>query len=140
MLRIVLLVATCFASSQVANASLFELTALSRANCSGFNESVTWDASETWEMGTELFQVHVNGNSRYFDTGLEETWRSYAGCQLCGLSGWYVSGFHHAQYGSDMEKSDYLQENCGAEYISSDAYGADPCWMTSATDCNLADW
>jgi hypothetical protein len=124
----------------VANASVFDLSALSRANCSGFNESVTWDASESWQMGTESFQVHDNGNTRLFETGPSTTWRSYAGCQLCGLSGWYVSGFHHVLYEDDSDKLEFLQENCEASYISSDAYGADPCWLTSATDCNLDDW
>lgn len=123
---------------------IFELTAISRANCAiGVNESITWDLLETnWEMYTESNQFHPLDGIRYFDSGEDYYgWRSWAGCLNCGGSGWTVVGTHYVTASDDgtwsSQKDIWLREHCTGNYISSGSVYEDECWTTQATNCSI---
>lgn len=83
-----------------ANAAINGISHHSRANCVGFNESVSWDWTHNW-----LFWV----NSEHLDersgalihtivSGWQTTWRNAAYHFPEGRSGWTVHGFHWMMY------------------------------------------
>lgn len=129
-------------------AGVFNLTALSRANCivMGANESVTWEAGGQWEMVTYSSQLHpVHGHRDFESTFPYQGWRAYAGCFFCGLSGWDVLGFHYVsaniEDGFDEDRDEWLSDNCtSGSYLSSGSVFTDLCWVTDATGCNPGSW
>jgi hypothetical protein len=132
-------------STNSAPYGLFELTAISRANCLiGANESITWDASSSsWEMFTESNQWHPIEGWRTFESSNEGySWRSYAGCLNCGGSGWIVRGTHYVTASRDTNydglRNDWLKQHCtSGEYISSGDVHQDVCWRTETNNCSL---
>lgn len=127
----------------VAHAYLTELAMFSRANCFGFNESVSWDTVRLWELETVSMQYNTeDGSYREFIDQSAVVWRSYAGCGFCG-TGWEVHGFHYAdgKYGDQDYKSqqDHLQLNVCEANWSPGGLGS-PCLETHATSCNLTEW
>ncbi|MCU1766127.1 hypothetical protein NTD83_11300 [Pseudomonas protegens] len=127
-----------------AYAYLTELAMFSRANCFGFNESVSWDTIRTWKLETSSVQYNtVDGSYREFYDKSDSTWRSYAGCGFCGMD-WEVYGFHYAdgKYGDPdyRAQQDHLLVNvCTAGWSPSVADGS-PCLETYTTSCNLTEW
>lgn len=84
-----------------ANAGFWGNTAHSRANCAGFNESVTWNAhaSHYWRVESHHYNnpepkppVHI------LNSGMNLTWRAYAGHITEAYStrgdNWRVAGYH----------------------------------------------
>lgn len=150
--RFGLMVCAAWCVPTFAIAGPFNLTGLSRANCGGFNESVTWMGSTLIgafdKVQMETQSVHTFGASapsRIFVDSWRKTWRSYAGCQFCGSSGWTVDGEHYVTsgVGPDHELYDYIDLVCSAEgwgYVDIGASSYTPCFVTQAIDCNLSEW
>lgn len=99
-------------------------TAHSRANCGGFNESVTWHAFHNywWRVESHHFlSVADKRPIHILNTGKNYTWRAaaYHAAEAYSSRGdkWYVQGFHFF-YPNDRERLDV---------------------MTMATDCNIYD-
>ena len=105
--------------SIAANAGIAEFTMHSRANCVGFNESISWHLGHSYWLRTE--SVHMKGGKvqHIVGTKKELTWRSAAyhvGDE--SLSGWTVQGIH---YGYTTDHKQIL-------------------WaITSVTDCSIYD-
>lgn len=84
---------------QLLYAGVHGLTWHSRANCGGFNESITWRAGFSYWL--ETFSKHVAGparvNESHSGTSYKEfTWRS-ANCHFAegwNGDGWFVYGAH----------------------------------------------
>lgn len=70
------------------------LSMISRANCFGFNESVSWDPLHSYYLWTTSYHYHNGTIVHITDTGWQHTWRSYAGHAIEGWGGWSVSGNH----------------------------------------------
>lgn len=77
-------------------------TAHSRANCMGFNESVTWNALEWhyWRVQSIHFHNYFN-ISHMIDTFMNFTWRA-AAYHMGEWEGeradnWHVQGYHYYQ-------------------------------------------
>lgn len=126
------------------------LSGLSRANRAGFNEGVTWlgasvFGAEKLSMETESVQwFDTIAPTRIFVDAWQETWRSYAGCQFCGSSGWTVDGEHYVTsgVGSSDDFYHYVQEACdpALSYVDVGATRFIPCFVTHAIDCSLSEW
>lgn len=146
--RVTLMVCVAWLIPTLAVAGPFNLSGLSRANCSGFNESVTWMggsliAADKLSMETESVQwFDTIAPSRIFVDTWKKTWRSYAGCQFCGSSGWVVDGEHYVTsgYGPGHELYDYVHEVCDGSYVDIGENRFIPCFVTHAVDCNLSEW
>jgi hypothetical protein len=125
------------------------LTMFSRANCISFNESISWDGrgltDDKWK-----FQLSTQSD-QWFDTVLpsrtfvadwETTWRSYAGCNLCGSSGWTVVGMHFAYPTSDQRyqglQEEVLDTLCPGAWEAGIGSGIE-CRISEAVDCNLGE-
>lgn len=119
-----------------------ELGMFSRANCVGFNESVSWDPILTWSMATESSQFNtITGQTRSFsDDQGEPTGRSYAGCQLCGFTGWQVDGTHYANEQERSTQNETLMEFCEGGWVPQTQVHDMVCKYTYATSCNLTEW
>lgn len=91
----------CLVGSVEANAGFNGLTWHSRANCAGFNESITWDAR--WYRTYATVSDHFYGrNVHEINPGFEDSWRSAAYHYAEGYGGWKVIGSHwmvHEQTG-----------------------------------------
>lgn len=113
-----LLAASCFS----AHAGIWGTTAHSRANCFGFNESITWNAHEFHWWRVESVHFHKNGTNHKINTGMNWTWRAAAfhTGEWEGPSGnnWRVQGYH------------FYRNNNGREVY--DVY-------TEAVDCSIYD-
>lgn len=110
--------------SSVGHAGFHEFTMHSRANCGGFNESISWQFMRPYWLLTESY--HFSPKFKYScDFGssptIEMTWRSAACHYLEGYEGggWYVVGHHYNS--GDNGKSTYLPG------------------ITDATDCKIYD-
>ena len=101
------------------NSATAGLTYFSRANCLGFNESISWDAWDSHRLRTYSYHYKDGVFQHSLDTGWEDTWSSYAGHLVEGFGGWRVVGSHYIWRSSTGEL-----------------------WMgqTVATDCNLSQW
>jgi len=75
------------------NAAFNGLSYHSRANCAGFNESITWDAR--WYRTYATISDHFYGrNVHEIKLTWEDTWRSAAYHYAEGYGGWQVIGSH----------------------------------------------
>ena len=99
-------------------------TAHSRANCAGFNESITWYLWNSYWWRVESHHFPNNQATRpahMLDTGTQFTWRAAAFHATEAYSSrgdtWFVNGFHF-YYPNGKERFDAL---------------------TSASDCNIYD-
>lgn len=72
------------------------LSVLSRANCAwGVNESVTWDPySYNW-LWTDSYHYYNGTYQHLVRSGWLYSWRSRAGHDFEGSSGWFVAGVHY---------------------------------------------
>lgn len=115
-------VAACLVSG-VAQAGLAGVTAHSRANCAGFNESVTWQAgsSYTWRVESHHIPEGWTRPLHILNTGTVTTWRAWVGhiTEAYSTRGdkWWVNGFHFF-YPNGRERMDV---------------------MTSVGDCSIYD-
>jgi hypothetical protein len=80
------------AFSSISQAGFNGLTMHSRANC-GNNESISWDATRIWRLGTNSTHS-TNLESHTFGTGIHNTHRSAAVHWGEGTGGWMVYGQH----------------------------------------------
>lgn len=115
-LRIVISIVLCgFALSS--NAGVNDLTFHSRANCIGFNESVTWRLGYAYELRTTSY--HDNQYNDNYDHGLvdpptppgegdqyRKTWRSiaYHGREAYYQQEYKVHGWHWIREGGKTRK------------------------------------
>lgn len=115
-----ILYASLLASSEVF-AGLHGLTIHSRANCGGFNESISWHA--TGKYWLETISLHASPNpslSHKYSSNKAFTWRS-ASCHFAEAwagNGWLVYGQH---------------------WISSNGRNWEILGYTEAQDCSLYD-
>jgi hypothetical protein len=75
-------------------AGLHGLTHHSRANCIGFNESISWHAGNAYWMWVVSRHRHVNGADHQLVADWSYTWRSAAYHTNEGKGGWSVEGHH----------------------------------------------
>jgi hypothetical protein len=77
-------------------AGFHEFTMHSRANCGGFNESVSWHYNHSYNLIT--YSAHTNPKAIYscnmHSGGWAITWRSAALHFAEGYGGWHVVGHH----------------------------------------------
>ncbi len=116
----VLLIIGLFTSSNL-HAGFAANTSHSRANCVGFNESITWHYLEPhwWQV----VSIHSRNAGRHdIDTGMNWTWRAAAlhVGEITKLHDiWKVQGYHFYQDCATCRK----------------VYD----WYTEATDCSIYD-
>lgn len=82
-------------------AGIIAPTAHSRANCAGFNESITWQLGHSYWWRVESHHYFSIGDSRphhILNTGTNLTWRAaaYHPTEAYSSRGdhWYVAGYH----------------------------------------------
>ena len=99
-------------------------TAHSRANCAGFNESITWQLGHSYWWRVESHHYAKKGDTvprHIINTGKNFTWRAAAYHTNEGYSTrgdqWYVLGYH------------FYYPN-GSEVLDA---------ITQASDCNIYD-
>jgi len=137
-----------FSVSGMSHAGFLGLTMFSRANCVSFNESVSWDASRQWVMDVASWQSHEDGRSRYFEDFQSVWWdvigpprnRAYAGCNLCGISGWEVYGYHYLLDTEYPEGPFFLADACPLPVTPGWTDQMVICKTTHETSCNLTEW
>jgi len=82
----------------IANAGVNGLTFHSRANCGGFNESISWNAKGSHRMKTESYHFYPKSHTQYHLVvdAMRVTWRSAAYHMYEGYEkqGWHVVGHH----------------------------------------------
>lgn len=107
------------------NAAVLRPTAHSRANCAGFNESITWHAGHSywWRVESHHFlNITDRAPHHIINTGKAYTWRAAAYHATEGYSSrgdhWYVVGYHF----------NYPNGPNGRERLDA---------ITMATDCGL---
>lgn len=105
-------------SGSISNAEA-SLSMFSRANCGGFNESLSWDPWAYNWLWSNTYHYYNGVYQHGISTGWEYTWRSYAGHVNEGWGGWFVSGMHWR-----------WSSSVGTYWMGS----------TSAVDCNLTSW
>jgi len=104
-----------------AEAGVAAITYHSRANCAGFNESISWRLGYSYWFQTLSQHIHnVNGvpMGHLLDTGMAQTWRSAAYHATEGYGGWSVIGTH---------------------YFFNDSLKQWTSVVTRATDCSIYD-
>lgn len=83
-----------------AQAGVWGPTAHSRANCAGFNESITWHAGHSyyWRVESHHFPSGWDHPAHILNTGTQNTWRAaaYHATEAYSSRGdkWWVNGFH----------------------------------------------
>ncbi|MFW2535202.1 hypothetical protein [Legionella sp. 28fT52] len=108
------------------NAGAWAPTAHSRANCGGFNESITWHLGHSywWRVESHHFPAGWSKPAHILDTGKAYVWRAaaYHSNEAYSSRGdkWWVNGFHFW----------YPNGSGGREKLDV---------MTSASDCNIYD-
>lgn len=128
-----------------ASAGFFSLTFFSRANCAN-NESITWDATATWQLLVYSNQFNVEtGENKFFMVEQANANRAAAVCWGCGLGGgWVVEGSHFistpSSAGSSREVGEKLQDDCTGYIFTGDHQFFMPCQSTYADSCNFTDW
>jgi len=116
-----LLISLAVAMPVVAHAGVVATTAHSRANCVGFNESITWYLGHSfwWRVESHHFlTVNSARPEHVLNTGKSYTWRAAAYHPTESYTGhWYVRGYHYYYpYGNEVLDV-----------------------TTGATDCNIYD-
>lgn len=99
-------------------------TAHSRANCAGFNESITWHLNNAywWRVESHHFPPGWSRPLHILNTGTNHTWRAaaYHATEAYSSRGdkWWVNGFHFYYPDGTHERLDT---------------------MTSVGDCSIYD-
>jgi hypothetical protein len=101
--------------SQSVSAGFVSNTAHSRANCGGFNESITWNGSQShwWRVLSIHFAIHQFSNDHSIDTGMHYTWRA-AAYHMKEWGGkdnnnWWVQGYHYYHDGNKEVYDNYTE-------------------------------
>jgi hypothetical protein len=103
------------------HAGLVAPTAHSRANCAGFNESITWHLGHSYWWRVESHHFLSLGDKRphhILNTGKVFTWRAAAyhgkeGWQSRG-DHWYVAGYHFFYpHGREVLDATTMAVDCG---------------------------
>lgn len=109
-----LIVAIAFSANS--HAGFNGVTVHSRANCGGFNESVTWYSlhSYNWRVESHHFvNAQQSRPAHILNTGAVFTWRAWVGhiTEAYSTQGdkWYVQGFHFI-YPNGREKIDAITQ------------------------------
>lgn len=106
-----------------ASAGFYGPTAHSRANCFGFNESITWHAGHSyyWRVESHHYPEGWTKPHHVLNTGKQFTWRAaaYHSTEAYSSRGdkWWVNGYHF-YYPNGQERIDV---------------------MTSVGDCSIYD-
>lgn len=106
-----------------AQAGVWGPTAHSRANCGGFNESITWHAGHSyyWRVESHHYPTGWDHPVHILNTGTQNTWRAaaYHATEAYSSRGdkWWVNGYHF-YYLNGKERLDV---------------------MTSVGDCSIYD-
>lgn len=114
---------TLLSISSLSYAGFFGPTAHSRANCAGFNESVTWHAGHSydWRVESHHYPEGWPNPHHIINTGKQHTWRAaaYHPTEAYSSRGdkWWVNGYHF-YYSNGKERLDV---------------------MTSVGDCSIYD-
>ncbi|MGQ3887538.1 hypothetical protein ACQUW5_00725 [Legionella sp. CNM-1927-20] len=114
---------TLLSISACPSAGVWGPTAHSRANCFGFNESITWHANNNyyWRVESHHFPKGASKPAHILNTGTQYTWRAaaYHATEAYSTRGdqWWVNGFHF-WYPNGKERLDV---------------------MTSVGDCSIYD-
>lgn len=110
-------------ASLISYAGVLAPTAHSRANCGGFNESVTWHLGHSYWWRVESHHYLSLGDDKpdhILNTGKNFTWRAAAYHAAEGYSSrgdhWYVLGYHF-YYPNGLEVLDAvtLAIDCGLD-------------------------
>lgn len=95
--------------SSLPYAGVWAPTAHSRANCFGFNESITWHAGHSyyWRVKSYHFPAGWSKPAHILDTEKEYTWRAaaYHSTEAYSSRGdsWWVNGLHYYYpYGKEV--------------------------------------
>lgn len=107
-------------ASGASEAGINATTVHSRANCFGFNESITWWLGNAYNW--KVVSIHDSHDSRLgyhvIDTGYQVTWRqaAYHPHEAWAKWGYTVSGFHFlAGWGGGRYFADTFADDCGLE-------------------------
>jgi hypothetical protein len=102
-----------------AHCAMNGLSIHSRNNC-GNNESISWDAWETWHLGTNSYHYTTKNQMHPMGSGIQYTWRSAAVCWGEGVGGYARTAGEH-----------YLFQNGSTKLI----------WLktTDVKDCSIYD-
>lgn len=110
------------------HAGVVRPTAHSRANCGGFNESVTWHLGHSywWRVESHHFIKEAPmPPTHILNTGTHHTWRAaaYHATEAYSSRGdkWWVVGYHFYHPDGNVNKRERLDTT------------------TQATDCNIYD-
>lgn len=114
--------AFCLGAFEPTYAGFHEFTMHSRANCGGFNESISWHFKHEYWLLT--FSHHFNPKATWqcnfwSSRNFERTWRAAALHFAEGYGGWSVEGSHWTT--PDRGRTSILMAK------------------TDATDCNIYD-
>lgn len=109
---------------------------VSRANCGGINESVTWNTMGSADFSLRTVSEHHNANDNmihvYMSTPSWGDSRAWAGCSFCFGRVYRVRGLHYLEIRSGdpyfNKKIDEIRTICG---------GSNPCGITIAFGCSL---
>ena len=85
-----------FALSGTSSAAINKLSHHSRANCGGFNESVSWELGVmhiTWVL-SEHTDIRGSTYSHAMASGWQDTWRNAEYHATEGYGGWITHGTH----------------------------------------------
>lgn len=101
-MRILILLLMLASSS--ANAGLYLFTTHSRANCLGFNESISWHKGHYYKLMTTSYHFHQDRFIHALEQPWDTTWRSAAYHMTEGYAGggWAVTGLHYQMVGGKV--------------------------------------
>jgi hypothetical protein len=90
-----LLAISLLVAANLSHAAANKLTIHSRNNC-GNNESISWDGTKYWHLGTNSHHTYKDGKTHVIGSGIAQTWRSAAVHYGEGIGGWVrVQGEHY---------------------------------------------
>src|ERR1700688_3928201 len=104
-----------FSLSSMSNAGMVALTHHSRANCAGFNESVSWDFLIPHEMWVLSEHTHLpTGSYHWLASGWQNIWRNAEYHSGEGYGGWISHGTHWMKdvYGRAYIVAEEFTDNC----------------------------
>lgn len=93
-------------ASNISHAGFKGLTMHSRGNCAN-NESISWDATQSWRLGTNSIHLDKYANQHKFGAGIQNTWRSAAVHWGEGTGGYTVYGEHYLFHPGTNTLKDY---------------------------------
>lgn len=106
-----------YSASLNLHAGFWGTTAHSRANCFGFNESITWNGHNSfwWRVESVHFDNKGGGRDHSINTGMNYTWRA-AAYHMGEWEGktadnWHVQGYHFYRNDNGREVYDTFTDS-----------------------------